>query len=159
MARPGEDLGLKPMVSVATRRVSQKGFMPSSLFVYGTLEFPDVLRAVIGRERRYVTAYALEHRRALLRNRIYPGLTPCEGRTTRGRLYAGVDATDLARLDDFEGSEYRRCEIRVAVPRRPVMSAWAYVIPAEDASALSSAPWDPDTFAREYRSEYIARLS
>ncbi|NNL84542.1 MAG: gamma-glutamylcyclotransferase [Myxococcales bacterium] len=133
--------------------------MPSSLFVYGTLEFPDVLRAVIGRRLHYVTAYAMEHRRALLRGRIYPGLTPCSGRTTRGRLYAGIEARDLARLDDFEGSEYRRREIRVAVPRKPVTSAWSYVIPAEDASVLSATPWDPDAFARRYRSDYIARLS
>lgn len=133
--------------------------MPSSLFVYGTLEFPDVLCAVIGRRLRYVTAYALEHRRALLRGRIYPGLTPCSGRVTSGRLYAGVEAPDLARLDDFEGSEYRRREIWVAVPREPVTRAWSYVIPVAHASALSATPWDRDVFARDYRSDYIARLS
>ncbi len=136
----------------------QKGSVSFALFVYGTLELPEVFYSVAGVRKAYSPAFAPDFRRALLRRRVYPGMTPHPGRVTTGRVYEGLDREHLARLDAFEGSEYERREIPIWRVQRGRSIAWAYVIPEERAGVLTETPWDREAFTRNEAGAYIARL-
>ena len=56
--------------------------MSCSVFTYGTLEFPDVMEAVTGRSFKSVEAMAEGYARYLLKERMYPGMTPVSGHNT-----------------------------------------------------------------------------
>jgi hypothetical protein len=72
-----------------------------------------------------------------------------------GIVYLGVQAEDLAALDAFEGSEYRRIQVQVTVLAQvaggPVpgslLPADTYLFIASD--KVAPGPWDPDDFERE----------
>lgn len=145
------------MPNEGTEQVAgRQGPASHPLFVYGTLEVTEVMRAVIGRPARFSTAVALGHQRFMVRDRVFPGMTPAPGRTTVGRLYAGFSARELERLDEFESAFYERREISVYRPNRGVATAFAYVIPIRAASLLDERPWDRSLFVRNRLAEYLS---
>lgn len=75
------------------------------LFVYGTLQFPEVLQAVLLRVPRLDPAQAPGHRVVRLDGRIYPGLVKAAG-SARGFLIGDLTAAEWRILDEFEGDEY-----------------------------------------------------
>lgn len=64
--------------------------------------------------------------------------------TVEGVLYFDVDAQDLAALDAFEGSEYRRDQIEVVINYGETVIACTYIFMAEH--RLSGVPWEPQSF-------------
>lgn len=80
------------------------------MFFFGTLMDGDVLAAVLGRP---VTPDSMEParlrgwRRVGIAGRTYPMLTPHATGTVDGLLVHGLDQGDCARLDHYEGPEYR----------------------------------------------------
>jgi len=103
------------------------------LFVYGTLQDPDVLGAVLGRAvamDALQRATAPGHRAVSFPGRVYPALVPLAGDVAPGLIVEGLSALDLAVLDAFEGEEFRRQGLTVVLDGRhcpaeayiPVMS-------------------------------------
>ena len=129
--------------------------MAQPLFVYGTLEVKEVMRAVIGRPASFSTAVALDHRRAMVQGRVFPGMTPAANRTTVGRLYRGISDVELLRLDEFESDFYERREIFVYEPRQGVIPVLAYVVPEASAYLLDERPWDRSFFVRHCLKDYL----
>jgi len=81
------------------------------LFVYGTLRAPEVLAGVLGRvvpAGRLRPATASGHRAALYPGRAYPAIVPARAEALPGLLVEGLSDAEIARLDAFEGDEYRR---------------------------------------------------
>lgn len=85
----------------------------AALFVYGTLQFPEVLVALLGRTLHGRPAWLPDHARLGVRGEVFPGLVPRAGATTAGLLYEDVDAATLLRLDAFEGELYERRRVVV----------------------------------------------
>jgi gamma-glutamylcyclotransferase (GGCT)/AIG2-like uncharacterized protein YtfP len=131
----------------------------SALFAYGTLLFPEVLRAVTGRSFASRPARLEGYARRRFRREVFPGLAPAPGAHTPGRVYLGVDAGSLARLDDFEGARYARRPVRVRTADGAALSAFAYVVRPQHLAALEDAPWDEEQFARGgERARFLARI-
>jgi len=125
------------------------------LFTYGTLAVPEVMTALTGltfiRSAAELRGYAC----FLLKNRIYPGVTPRQGFATPGIVYFNLDDRTLQLIDEFEDDTYLRQPVRVFSAAGHALSAEAYVIPPERDGMLSAAPWDEAAFRRRHLPEYI----
>lgn len=120
------------------------------LFVYGTLQFPPVLGAVIGRVPAMAPATLSGWRAAALPGRVYPGLVPDgSGKRAVGQVLSGLTAEDWARLDHFEGEAYDRRELQVDGGGR----VWAYVW--QDVAGVADHDWDPARFAARHLGDYV----
>jgi len=123
------------------------------VFAYGTLMFPEVWQAVVGRPFAIVRGQAAGFEIFRVRDALYPGITA--GRLTdavHGVVYLDVDDDSVSRLDRFEDDFYRRLSIVVTCgdgvtcddgQRR---DAQAYVVPAEQRDVLTAEPWNGDDF-------------
>lgn len=123
------------------------------LFVYGTLRFPDVLRALLGRVPDLTPATARGWRVAALLGRRYPGLVAEPDGRAAGLLVTGLTADEQRILDAFEGALY---DLR-RLPLDGGRHGWAYVWTA-DADVAAHA-WDPEHFAEQDLSAYVGRCA
>ena len=141
------------------------------LFVYGTLLFAEVLRAVLGRVPAMEAATLPGWRAAALPGRVYPGLVPVApapapgsvtgsapapvgapagaGAGATGQVLSGLTAGEWAILDDFEGDEYVRRECTLGDGR----TAWAYIWRAPH--RVAGHDWDPARFAAVELPDYV----
>ena len=79
------------------------------------------MEAVTGRSFDSVEAMALGYARYLLKERMYPGMTPVSGHHTCGRVYVEVDEHSLGLLDQFEDDVYVRQLIPVQTTDRELV--------------------------------------
>ncbi|WP_330229625.1 gamma-glutamylcyclotransferase [Nocardia sp. NBC_00508] len=119
-----------------------------ALFVYGTLQFPEVLQVLLGRIPSLEPTELTGWRAAALPSRIYPGLVAAPRRLTRGAVLSGLAPAEWAVLDAFEDDEYDLRRVRVG--SGPV---WTYVWTA----AADPADWQRDRFAAEHLTQFAAR--
>lgn len=93
--------------------------------------------------------------RYAVRGELYPGIAEQPDATVDGVLYLDVPAVDLARLDAFEGSQYRRCTLGVQTLREvgEWLSAEAYVY--DDPVQLTGRAWNPMQFQRDTMDEFL----
>lgn len=118
--------------------------MNGNIFTYGSLMFDEVWCQVV--TGRYPSEPALldHHQRHALTGLSYPGVVATPGAQVAGRLYRDVSAADIARLDAFEGPEYRRDALQVVLVSGEHVSAWTYLW--LDPQRLSGQPWETDAF-------------
>lgn len=122
---------------------------PEALFVYGTLQFPEVLAALIGRVPDHEAAAAEGWRSAPLQGRPYPGLVPDQC-TARGHQLAGLTAEERHLLDAFEGPMYALKQLDLLDGRR----AWAYVW-NDTTTAIKPGHWSPERFQQQHLPAYV----
>ncbi|MGW4030713.1 gamma-glutamylcyclotransferase family protein [Streptomyces sp. NPDC004838] len=122
---------------------------PDALFVYGTLQFPEVLRALLGRVPRTAPATASGWRPAVLDHRVYPGLVAAD-QDVSGLLLDDLNREEWRALDTFEGDEY---DLR-QIPLTDGTHGWAYVWPGSD---VLPENWDPAHFRTHHLTAYAAR--
>ena len=103
------------------------GVEQRSAFFYGTLMAPQVLHRVChggsqpdnpiykAHKLKMYPAILDHHRRHRVRGADYPAIVPSEGATVRGTYVTGLTASDIWRLDIFEGSEYRRAKVKARI--------------------------------------------
>ena len=119
-----------------------------NVFTYGSLMFDPVWSGVVRGRYRSLPAVVADHARHAVRGETYPGVVERAGAEVRGRLWLDVSADDLARLDAFEGADYRRVTVSVSAgePARAMQAQmYLYVRPER----LEAAPWDEVWFERE----------
>ena len=133
--------------------------MTAHCFTYGSLMWADIMARVCGREFAGEPASLAEHRRHPVRGQDYPGLRAAPGGLVPGQLYRDVDAGAWARLDAFEGEEYERVGVVVALADGSMLPAQVYRFRAGFAERLLHGDWDADAFAREGRQRFIARYA
>lgn len=131
----------------AAMMIAQRG----DLFVYGTLQFPEVLRALLGRTPDSSPVTLDGWRAAALARRPYPGLVPANA-TVPGILLTGLGADELKVLDEYESGPYDLRELSLTDGR----PAWSYVW--TDASCVLAADWSADEFAVEHLSGFVVRV-
>ncbi|WP_455365774.1 gamma-glutamylcyclotransferase family protein [Kaarinaea lacus] len=117
------------------------------LFVYGTLEFPAVVKKLLGTTLVGEAAELQGYTRYLLVNRNYPGIVSKPGASVDGVLYHGITPKYLKLLDRYEDNIYERHQVQVVNSHGQRMNAWAYVIPLRHKQELSNQPWDREYFA------------
>jgi gamma-glutamylcyclotransferase (GGCT)/AIG2-like uncharacterized protein YtfP len=156
-----------PMIATTT--------MPSSstLFVYGTLMAPEVMRAVVGRLPPSSPATLVGYVRHPVRHQVYPGLirtTNCDSDDTTtsskvlGLLYTDLQAEELQLLDDFEDVQYSRTPVDVKTtapsttdePRDTVIvSTFAYVWINPISELDTSQDWSLEDFCRSHLHSFL----
>jgi gamma-glutamylcyclotransferase (GGCT)/AIG2-like uncharacterized protein YtfP len=121
--------------------------MSAHVFTYGSLMFPEVWARVVKGDYRSVRGALRDHARFAVRDQDYPGMVAQPGARVDGVLYLDVEDADLARLDHFEGDDYRRLTVDVAGDDGVVRVAQTYLYGAVD--RLLSDAWQVDTFAMQ----------
>lgn len=127
--------------------------MSAHIFTYGSLMFAEVWQPLVG--GRYLSEPAVlpGYRRFAVPGVAYPGIVAAPGQEVAGLLYRDVAPDDLARLDLFEGAEYRRDALPVTLADGTVLVAETYVW--LDHGRLSDAAWLPEAFRlREFIMNY-----
>ncbi|MGI9579241.1 MAG: gamma-glutamylcyclotransferase family protein [Microthrixaceae bacterium] len=123
----------------------------SHVFAYGSLMFPAVCEAVIGRIPTWRAAHVGGWLASSVPGAPYPALVPDADATTDGLLLGGITEHELAMLDRYEGSDFRRTELLI---QPGDMRAWVWV--AGDPAIVTGETWDPGAFERQL-SEYLGR--
>jgi gamma-glutamylcyclotransferase (GGCT)/AIG2-like uncharacterized protein YtfP len=133
---------------------------PDRVFVYGTLQFPDVFEAVTGRRLRAIDAWLDGYARHQVKRAPYPAILPAPDARVHGLAVEGIDGTALARMDDFEGEMYRREPVTVVrAADGAALPAQAYVLRPRWRSRVADGDWDADAFARRWRAAYVRACS
>lgn len=128
------------------------------LFVYGTLMDADVRTLVIGRplEAAQAQPATLKNmRRVYIAGRVYPMVVPRRGDAVQGLLLTGLSEEDFARLDAFEGGDYRR-------ERQPIwpddkaepVNAWLYRTRGVGPQP-SPRPWTLETWQAREKTQFL----
>jgi len=87
------------------------------------------------------------YERKAVRGEVYPVIYPAEPFSQIwGIVYSGVSASDLARLDIFEGEYYFRKTEQVITDDKRTISAAAYVLKEEYYPIISHRDWDVARF-------------
>lgn len=128
-----------------------------NVFAYGTLQIPEVMRAVSGGDYPARPARLDGYARFSLAGRSFPGLRLQPGAATDGLLYGGIDAEALRRLDEFEDDFYRRETLSVVTEAGERLAAEVYVVPPEHYGLLIEEPWDLEEFRRTGLGAFMAR--
>lgn len=131
--------------------------MKAHCFTYGSLMWADIMARVCGHEFASEPASLADHQRHPVRGQDYPGLRAAAGGLVPGRLYLDVTPDAWARLDAFEGAEYERVGVLVALADGRMLPAEVYRFRAEFADRLLPGDWDAEAFGREGRQRFIAR--
>lgn len=127
----------------------------SDVFAYGTLEIPAVMEAVTGRRFAGREARVAGFARHRLRDRIYPAAVPAPGAVLAGRLYEGVDAATLARLDRYEGRLYARRPVLAELPEGGTRAAEIYLLAEGQHGLLLPEAWDRAAFLARHLGSYL----
>ncbi len=114
------------------------------IFTYGSLMFPEIWQRVVRGNYVSATATLPGFARYALADDTYPGMVAQANATVEGVLYYDVAPQDLAALDAFEGSEYRREDVNVVIESGESVIACTYIFLAEQ--RLSGLPWEPQAF-------------
>ena len=118
--------------------------MSAHIFTYGSLMFAEVWQPLVGGRYRSEPAVLPGYRRFAVPGVAYPGIVAAPGQEVAGLLYRDVAPDDLARLDLFEGAEYRRDALPVTLADGSALVAETYVW--LDHGRLSDAAWLPEAF-------------
>lgn len=124
---------------------------PQALFVYGSLTFPEVLRAVIGRVPTLEPAVVTGWRRVALSGRPYPALVPGDGEV-KGYRIPDLRAEEWRAVDAFEDPVYAFTRLDLDAGR----TGWAYTC---EASEEGTSEWDIGHFHAELLTDYLTRCA
>ncbi|MBD3245515.1 MAG: hypothetical protein GF333_00705 [Candidatus Omnitrophica bacterium] len=120
-----------------------------SLFVYGTLQFPEIMRNVTGKTFPARPARLQGYRRYRVRGDQtedpYPAVVKEKG-VVQGLLVSGIDEATLRKIDQYEGGEYTRKWVKVLSENGP-RPAWTYVWNHSEPGRLQGE-WDSEEFRR-----------
>lgn len=118
------------------------------LFAYGTLQFADVLTALIDRVPQTQAARVTGWRAAALADRSYPGLVAANG-TATGLALAGLTNAEIQLIDDYESGPYVLRQLALD----DGFTAWAYVW--TDEAAVLAYDWSMPRFADERLAVFV----
>ena len=111
-----------------------------NLFVYGTLMWPEVVQAILGRAVAAEDALLKGFKRCRMKGVLYPGLKRDQASSVKGKLLRGLTDEDFQRLDKFEGDEYERISSKVQT-RHGLVEAYVYLTKEEFLDSLEDIPW------------------
>lgn len=129
--------------------------MPDQLFCYGTLCVPDIMRRVSGSLPVSVSSTLLDYACYGLTGLVYPGIVPEKGARVSGVLYQGVSRPQLAKLDAYEGEQYRRVLGWLSTGEGQRARAWIYVLQPRYYHRLTGQAWSLEHFRREQLPLYL----
>ncbi|GFQ03700.1 aig2-like protein [Phtheirospermum japonicum] len=85
----------------------------SNVFVYGSLQADDVVRALLSRVPPSFPAVLPNFQRFSIKGRVYPAIIPAEDKKVHGKVLLNITPPELHILDVFEDVEYVRTAVDV----------------------------------------------
>jgi len=130
--------------------------MPDQLFCYGTLCVPEIMRRVVGgRVAEPVACSIMGYACYSLSGLEYPGIVPEKGERVTGVLYSGLSRAQLAKLDAYEGEQYRRQRVLIDVGQALAVQAWTYILQPRYYHRRSEKGWSLEQFRRRHLAQYL----
>jgi Uncharacterized conserved protein len=126
-----------------------------TLFCYGTLQSPLVMKAVTGQSYEGREAVLHHWARYRVRGSEYPGITRQEDSVVPGKLHWGLDEQSIEKLDAFEGDKYERAVVQVTMADGTQEEAYVYVVRNDCRKMLSDDPWDFDRFLQKGLEKFV----
>lgn len=122
------------------------GTSMKNVFTYGSLMYPEVFEPVAlvspSSQRARLDGWS----RHAIRGRTYPAAVPATDSRIEGVVWMGLDGESLRRLDRFEGNEYQRETVTVALPGGARIAAEIYRW--LDRDCILDQDWSQDEFER-----------
>ena len=131
--------------------------MKRNVFAYGTLIFPEVIKAVSGKRLVGEPAKLNSYKRRVLKDKIYPGVLKDEVSSVEGVLYKNLCPKTVLKLDDFEDGLYEKVELPVETADGKTELADVYVISKKDRHKLSFKPWSDNEFSKKHLKKYTSK--
>lgn len=132
--------------------------MPTDLFVYGTLQDPEVLGALLDDPPPLTPVTITGWRVAPVRGQVYPGLVRDPDASATGH-HLRVDTEALAELDRFEGPAYQRRPVGRAHVDGHEVTLEAWVVPDAQAHRCAPGTWTLASFlADPARSAWVRAI-
>ncbi|CAG8846383.1 45937_t:CDS:2, partial [Gigaspora margarita] len=136
-----------------------------SCFFYGSLIFPEVMGRILsdyGKEKITVhlnsgaPAVLKGYKRRQVRGAWYPAIIKSnENDEAKGILLKGLSYNDILKLDDYEGDQYKREDVKVFVgDSLDPISTQTYVW-IDSANMLEDKDWDPTEFKKKFEKNMI----
>ncbi len=122
------------------------------LFVYGTLGFPEILSAAIGRKvtlKDYKPATLHGFKRYAVKDARFPVIRKSESSWVEGYYLHPITKSELIRLDDWEGGLYVRTAVMISIENGESLRAWVYADLHHKAPILQH-DWTPETFLNTF---------
>lgn len=85
------------------------------IFAYGTLQFPQIIKRLTGKNFAAEKAMLRGYRRLLVKGTDYPAVKKSRNSSVDGILLKDVDEKSLEQIIQFEGDEYEMVNVRVHV--------------------------------------------
>jgi gamma-glutamylcyclotransferase (GGCT)/AIG2-like uncharacterized protein YtfP len=128
------------------------------VFTYGTLMFPEVWQAVVGRQFEAVEGTAAGFANYRVVDAVFPGIVKAGDRDlVHGVVYLDVDDASLTRLDLFEDDFYERQSLWVECADGQRRAAEAYIVPPQNRHVLTDEPWQRAAFVASGSLEQFIR--
>lgn len=127
-----------------------------SVFAYGTLQFPEVMKLVIGLDLPSFPARLNGYQCLKIKNRTYPGIVKNPNQFIDGILYKEVGDHALKLLDQFEDVLYERSLVDL---EGETEQAFVYLIKDQYKNRLTDEPWSLDEFKLKYLFKYLRDIN
>ncbi len=121
----------------------------TQLFVYGTLMWPEILKAVIDRIPVMEDALLEGYRRLKIKDAVYPALIKAESHSVQGKLIRGLNYNEIVLIDDYEGDEYERKEVFIKTLSGRKEAAFVYVFSEDYRERLLDENWNPSEISEK----------
>ncbi|WPT14320.1 AIG2-like protein C [Picochlorum sp. SENEW3] len=138
----------------------------NQVFVYGTLQYPSILTALINRVPTMHKAVVHGYKRYGLTDYVFPAVVEDASASVDGLLLTGLSEQEMVILDEYEGDEYRKEEVEVNVFRDTGGSAEAslekallYVWMDEYKHLLNGKEWNKEAFESKHFDGYYKMVS
>lgn len=83
------------------------------VFVYGSLQCPEVLMTLLNRVPSLVPAILPDFKRYSVKDQSYPMIARSPGSSVHGLILLSLTPTEIEILDAFEGEEYEKTPVTV----------------------------------------------
>lgn len=130
-----------------------------TLFAYGTLLVPEIWLAVTGRDCPSAEAVLPGYEIRRVKGGDFPGIIRArEADSVPGRVFTGLNAEILQRLDAYEDTFYERIAVTLLDRRGNPLESEAYVVPERHRGVLSDESWTLEWFREHAMADYLARV-
>ena len=133
----------------------------STVFVYGTLSFDEIISALLGRKARGAPAKIYGYKIVRITGKRYPGLIKSSNKksSVEGMVHSDVSSEELKLLNTFEDDFYKLESEIVVCENGKTVTALTYIVPKENLNFASSEEWDRGGFRRKHLADYMKMVS
>ncbi len=124
-----------------------------NIFSYGSLMYAAVFDPVAGSTARPTLATLKDWSRHRIMSKSYPAAVPAFGAQIEGVLWQDVGQDAVARLDRFEGDEYRR--ETVVVTKADGLTVDADIYRWLDTTTLEPEDWSREEFEKMHLESFF----